>query len=124
MSAILLDTNILVDYLRDSTEAAEFLETFRGKPAASVVSVMEMIVGAKNRREEERIASLEQILQLHPVTFPIARRAGEFFKHYAPSHATDSLDALIAATAEHHGLKLATINVKHFPMFPKLKRAY
>jgi len=32
--------------------------------------------------------------------------------------------AYIAATAEHHGLKLATLNVKHFPMFPKLKRAY
>ena len=34
------------------------------------------------------------------------------------------MDAIIAATAEHHGLRLATLNVKHFPMFPKLKRAY
>ena len=31
---------------------------------------------------------------------------------------------LIAATAEHHGLDLATLNVKHFPMFKRLKAAY
>ena len=124
MSTVLLDTNILIDYLRASEEAALYLESLRGKPAASVVSVLEVVVGAKNRREEERIAGLEQVLQLLPVTLPIARRAGVFFKHYAASHATDSLDALIAATAEHHGLKLATLNTKHFPMFPKLKRAY
>ena len=42
----------------------------------------------------------------------------------APSHGIDIPDAIIAATAEHHGLRLATLNVKHFPMFPKLKRAY
>ncbi len=52
------------------------------------------------------------------------RRAGVFSRLYEPSHGLDDIDALIAATAEHHGLRLATLNVKHFPMFPKLKRAY
>ena len=124
MSGLLLDTNILVDYLRNIEAASQYLESLRVKPAASVVSVMELIVGAKNRREEERITTINEVVQLLPVTLDIARRAGEFFKHYAPSHATGDLDALIAATAEHHGLKLATLNTKHFPMFPKLKRAY
>jgi predicted nucleic acid-binding protein len=40
------------------------------------------------------------------------------------SHGIDIPDAIIAATAEHHGLKLATLNVRHFPMFRKLKPAY
>ena len=40
------------------------------------------------------------------------------------SHGIDIPDAIIAATAEHHGLRLATLNTKHFPMFPKIKRAY
>ena len=45
-------------------------------------------------------------------------------KHYQRSHGLEFPDALIAATAEHHGLTLATLNVKHFPMFRNLKPAY
>ena len=45
-------------------------------------------------------------------------------RHFHGSHGIDDTDAIIAATAEHHGLDLATLNVRHFPMFPRLKRAY
>jgi predicted nucleic acid-binding protein len=58
------------------------------------------------------------------VTGDIAKRAGVFVRHSHASHGTSPIDAIIAATAEHHGLRLATLNVKHFPMLPKLKRAY
>ncbi len=54
----------------------------------------------------------------------IYARAGVFLRLYRSSHGLDMPDALIAATAEHHGLQLATLNVKRFPMFPKLKPAY
>jgi predicted nucleic acid-binding protein len=62
--------------------------------------------------------------RLLPVTEDIARRAGEWLKHYRASHGIDDFDALIAATAEQHGLPLATLNLKHFPMFPKPKAAW
>lgn len=124
MSTVCLDTNVLIDYLRDDEEASDFLEGLQKKPTASVVTIMELIVGAKSRREEDRISRLENIVLFLPVTVEIARRAGEFMKHYRLSHGVDDADALIAATAEQHKLPLATLNVKHFPMFPKLKRAY
>jgi predicted nucleic acid-binding protein len=54
----------------------------------------------------------------------IAKRAGSHLRHFASSYAIDIPDAIIAATAEHHGLRLATLNVKHFPMFPRLKPVY
>ena len=54
----------------------------------------------------------------------IASRAGVFVRHYQASYGLDDIDALIAATAEHHDVKLATLNVKHFPMFAKLRRPY
>ena len=63
-------------------------------------------------------------LRLYSVDKKIAEAAGRLVKHYQPSHGLDDIDALIAATAEAHGLKLATVNVKHFPMFPRLKPAY
>lgn len=45
-------------------------------------------------------------------------------KNFARSNGLDDLDALIAATTEHHRLELATPNVRHFPMFKRLKAAY
>jgi predicted nucleic acid-binding protein len=85
---------------------------------------MELYRGARSRLEEARIEGLFASARLLPVTIDIAQAAGRLAKHFQKSHGLDDLDALIAATAEHHGLKLATLNTKHFPMFPKLRRAY
>jgi predicted nucleic acid-binding protein len=53
-----------------------------------------------------------------------ADRAGQFLRHHTASDGTDDFDAVIAATADHHGLRLATLNVKPFPMFAALNAAY
>jgi hypothetical protein len=121
---LLFDTNILIDYLRGRQEAQDLLGAQAERPHVSVGSVLELYAGFRSRREEqsgERLLSNAKVL---PVTHDIAKRAGVFSRLYEPSHGLDDIDALIAATAEHHGLRLATLNVKHFPMFPKLKRAY
>jgi predicted nucleic acid-binding protein len=120
----LVDTNIIIDYLKRRREALAFVEGLQGKPAVSVVSVMELYTGALSRGEEARIEALLAGCKLLPVSLAIARTAGQHAKHYRRSHGLDDLDALIAATAEHHRLALATRNVKHFPMFAKLKAPY
>ena len=52
---------------------------------------------------------------------PIARRAGELGRRYRRSHPGLALaDLLIAATALELGQPLATLNTRHFPMFPRL----
>jgi hypothetical protein len=44
---------------------------------------------------------------------------------YRRSHQGIGLgDYLIAATVEVEGLELATLNVKHFPMFPDLQKPF
>jgi predicted nucleic acid-binding protein len=120
----LVDTNIIIDHLKRRRDAMAFIEGLQGKPAVSVVSVMELYTGALSRAEEARIEGLLAGCKLLSVSLAIARTAGQHAKHYRRSHGLDDLDALIAATAEHHGLALATCNVKHFPMFPKLKAPY
>lgn len=122
--SVLVDTNILIDYIDDRQEAVEFLENLNRKPAISVCTIMELYAGASNRAEERRIDNLEIAFNVLPVTADIARAAGQHMKHFAPSHGLDDMDAIIAATAEHHGLELATLNVKHFPMFKRLRAAY
>ena len=121
---VLLDTCIIFDYLRKSSEAARFFESQRQLPGVSVVSVAELFAGARSQREEGQIGRLLATSKLFSVIPEIARRAGTFLRLYRQSHSIDIPDALIAATAEHHRLELATVNIKHFPMFPKLKRAY
>lgn len=120
----LVHTNVLIDYIEARHEAVAFLEGISGKPSISVCTIMELYAGAYDRAEERRIDNLEIAFSVLPVTVAIARAAGQHMKHFAPSHGLDDLDALIAATAEHHRLELATLNVKHFPMFKRLKAAY
>lgn len=49
-------------------------------------------------------------------------RDGELMRTYRRSHVgVGTADYLIAATAEVHGAELATLNVRHFPMFPDLR---
>jgi hypothetical protein len=122
--SVLFDTNVLIDFLRDRPEAVKLLDVQPEKPCISVVSVFELYAGVANRREEQQIERLLEQAKLLPVATEIAKRAGVFVRVFQPSHSVEAIDAIIAATAEHHGLRLATLNVRHFPMFPKLKRAY
>jgi predicted nucleic acid-binding protein len=121
---MLFDTNILIDYLRGRQEAIDFLEAQVAKPKISVASTFELYAGVRNRREEQKTELLLSQATLLPVTQDIAKRAGVLIRLYEASHSVEMADAMIAATAEQHGLRLATLNVKHFPMFPKLKRSY
>jgi predicted nucleic acid-binding protein len=121
---VLFDTNVLIDYLRDRAEARTFLEAQYERPSISAGSVLELHAGFKSRREEQSGERFLSGVKIFPVTYEIAKRAGTWSRLFGPSHGLDDIDAIIAATAEHHGLRLATLNVKHFPMFPKLKRAY
>lgn len=60
-------------------------------------------------------------LRSFPIDTRIARHAGELRRRYRRSHSAIGLaDSLIAATAEAHGLELATLNVRHFPMIAGL----
>jgi predicted nucleic acid-binding protein len=44
------------------------------------------------------------------------RRAGAYLSRYARSHSLEIADALVAATASSTGLKLWTLNRRHYPM--------
>jgi predicted nucleic acid-binding protein len=120
---ILDDTDVLVWALRGSETARDWLRTTRRKTslAISVVTVAEL-TGGMRTSERERVWSLLAALRAEPVTEVIARRAGELRREWHASHAAiGTADYLIAATADVQGARLATLNVKHFPMFKGLR---
>lgn len=122
--AILVDTNILIEFLRRVPASVAWLNGQTDRMSISVVTVLELYAGARSQHEERDIVAVCQSLACLTVTREIAERAGAMMRHFHKTYGIDIPDAIIAATAEHHGLRLATLNVKHFPMFPKLRRPY
>jgi hypothetical protein len=121
---ILLDTCIVIDVLRDRTAAVAFVKGLTEPPSLSVVSATELVAGIRASLERVEVERLLSAYSVVDVGLEIARAAGDFLREYGPSHGLDAMDALIAATAKHSGLELATLNLKHFPMFKGLKRPY
>ncbi len=123
---ILVDTDVLIAHLRGLEAARGWLHQARrdGPLAVSVVSVAELTGGMRSS-ERAAVWSLLSVLRAEPVTELIARRAGELMRSHRRSHSGIGVpDYLIAATAEQLGARLATLNVRHFPMFPDLRAPF
>ena len=80
--------------------------------ACCPVNVAEVFAGMRPK-EEQRTKQLLYSLQLYPITFPVAEKAGLLRRDQAKKGKTISLtDALIAAVAIHNQLTLITDNTK------------
>lgn len=112
---ILIDTDVMVEFLRGSSKtAAELAEIGANKIAISAVTRMELLVGAANAREVKQIEkSLAAILQVS-ISESISAKAIELIKKYAKSHGLKIPDGIIAATAMDQSLDLFTYNVRDF----------
>jgi predicted nucleic acid-binding protein len=123
---VLVDTSVLIDYLRGHERAAALLERERaaGPLQASEITRLEVLAGMR-ADEEDATRSLLSALAWHPVDADVAEDAGALGRRWLPSHhAIDSADLAIAATAMRCGSRLLTRNVRHYPMFPELRSPY
>jgi len=95
-----------------------------GPLGVSVVSITE-VAGGMRSRERREVGRLFASLATFPVNERVAWRAAELMRTYRPSHSGIGLgDYLVAATAENEGCELATLNVRHYPMFPGLQAPF
>ena len=119
MGSVLLDTTVVVDYLRGREGVRSRLRRLRvqGDGAfVSAVTVEEVSRGIRPHEEDEFIALLGG-LDLAPLGIPEGRLAG-FWRgsHEKRGRTLSQADALIAAAAVGIGALLATGNPKDFPM--------
>ncbi|HVF14459.1 MAG TPA: type II toxin-antitoxin system VapC family toxin [Acidimicrobiales bacterium] len=122
----LVDTSVLIDYLRGHEPAAGLLERLRraGPLHASEITRIEILAGMREG-EEKPTHSLLASFVWHDVDSPVAEEAGALGRQWLPSHGgIDTADLAIAATAILTRKVLVTLNVRHFPMFPDLRRPY
>ncbi len=120
---ILVDSDILIAHLRGVPDARSWLREarLRSPLSISVVTVAELTGGMRSAERRE-VWALLNVMRAEPVTELVARRAGELRRRFRRSHTGIGIaDYLVAATALELGAELATLNVKHFPMFDDLR---
>lgn len=123
---ILVDTDVLIAHLRGVDAARDWLHAAHrdNTVVTSVVTVTELTGGMRSA-ERATVWRLIDALNPVPITEVIAQRAGQLMREYRRSHSGIGLgDYLIAATAQALSAELATLNVKHFPMFAALERPF
>ncbi|MBD3376047.1 PIN domain-containing protein [candidate division KSB1 bacterium] len=121
---LLIDTDILVDFFRGKIKAVSFIQKHADRILLASVVVAELYAGVKGKEEKQ---TLDQFISLFPVLAldkDIAIAGGLYKQTYGKSHGTGLVDAILAATAEHHQANLVTLNTKHYPMLKGLKPAY
>lgn len=121
---LLIDTDVMIEYLRGRREAVEYLESLTSDLYISVISVAELFSGVKGDEEEESLKQLLLVFIVLPVTEKTARLGGLYRREYRPNHGTGLADALIAATVEENDFSLVTFNRRHFPMISRIKIPY
>jgi len=118
LSGVLLDTDVIVEILRDRDPVCRVaLQLHRRGVGTYVTAISCAEVFAGLRRGEEQLTEAffeargEVVLDGRT-----GRRAGEYLAAYGRTHGLEIADALVAAAASTSGLRLWTLNRRHYPM--------
>ena len=130
---LILDSSVLVASERKGQNARQALAEIAVRAAGedvavSVVTLIELAHGVARANTPQRKVTRRQFLNelmtalpVHPVTVPVALRAGQIDGETAAQGIRVALsDLLIGVTALELGYRVATANVHHFQMVPGL----
>ncbi len=121
---ILLDTDVLIDFLRGHGKAVLYVKKNSEQIILSAIVIGELYAGVKNDVELEKLDSFISLFKVIPVTKEIAKMGGLYKRDYGKSHGVGLADATIAATAHSQNADLKTLNIKHYPMLKGLRPPY
>ena len=93
---LLIDTDVLIDYLRDYPDAVSYVEAQQERLLISVVTVAELYAGVREGEERLRLERFLRAFELIPLDQRLAVQGGLYRRDY--SAATDwSLAARLAS---------------------------
>ncbi len=121
---ILVDTDVLIDFLRGYKKAVTFINKFSSRIILSPIVVAELYAGIKGDAEHAVLENFVSLFRVIPLTVEIAKAGGLYKREFGKSHGVGLADAILAATADTEKAELKTLNVKHYPMIKSLKPAY
>lgn len=121
---VLVDTDVLVDYLCGQPLAISFFEIFADRIILSPVVVTELYAGVKGEAERVALDDFLALFPIVPVSLEISRLAGLYRRTYGPTHGIGLADAILAVTARTQNAELKTLSIRNYPMFEGLRPAY
>lgn len=122
MRKILLDTSVLIDFLRRTDKENSLLYKFSGEDLyISLITHTELYAGKSVWEKEETRLGLEKLLSgitVIPMSVSVSMLTGRL---KSENQKLSLIDCVIAATALKNGLELATLNRKDFVPVKGLK---
>ncbi len=123
MKKIVIDTNVLIDYLRTGKglflKLVELQKENKVELYLSSMSILELFVGKSSQKSSLKILQLIDIFIVIPLDRNLAKLAGEVKRDNNLSIAI--ADLVIAASAIYINGQIATRNTRHYQGIPKLR---
>ena len=119
---ILCDTNVIIETFRNNKVVIDELEKIGyDNITISVITVAELLFGARNKQEFLKIKKRIDKISIIPVNTGISDIFHKLIEDYSLSHSIGIPDSFIAATAIHYTFELFTFNTKDFKFIPVLR---
>lgn len=124
---IVCDTDVMIDYWNTNSkrhnQTKQTLDEEIGidNIILSAITKMELLMGADNKSEENKIRKKLNRFNIALINNDITLEAIEIFEQYRLSHGLKIPDCLIAATSKILEMDLFTYNLKDYKFITKLK---
>lgn len=112
---MLVDTNVVVDFLRGEEKAMDFFKGTETKRIL-VINWMEIVIGLPGKQGKIRLDKFFKSVGMEVVQIDeiISNEAGEILFDYRQKLGLDIADAFLAAAARVLNEKVCTLNMRHF----------
>ena len=121
---ILIDTSIVIDYLRRQDKSdTKFVKLFKNNELClSAISVFELYNGATNESKKMDIETICNNVEIIDFDLNTAKLASEVYRNLRlKNKLIEFRDILISSAAIQYILPIATLNVKHFERIDNLQ---
>ena len=122
MPVILVDTDVLIDYLAGIPSALEGFEKYADQLQTTAISCFELLSGARAGKRGDRLRRLIAALPVLPLDRKAAEHAATVRQQLeAAGSQIGMADSLIAGIALTHRIPVWTRNRRHFERVPSLE---
>ncbi len=97
-NSILVDTDVLIDFLRGIGKAVVFIDEFSPHIILSPIVVAELYAGVKGADELSLLDNFVSLFRAAPIDSEIAKAGGLYKRDYGKSYGVGLADAILATT--------------------------